>query len=309
MEYCYKDRKEGTGKMKKELLQNQNNWYKGNLHMHTTRSDGRVTPEEAKEIYYQAGYDFIALTDHRRPGTEEQYNGMLLLPGVEWDTGNAQQIPVYHIIGVGMTRSMSLSYEEGLPKPQKMIDEIIAADGIAILAHPHWSLMNPDEMRQLHGLSGAEIYNSVSGVPFNPRRADSSLYFDLWAGAGMMIPAMAADDAHYYAGDQTRSYIMVNAPQCSRNSLVDAIRKGDFYASQGPEIYSITRDEDTIHVSCSQDVKTIIFNSHMPWAENRVQQISNGEAAYRYSKGDQYIRIELIDAEGKMAWSSPYLVD
>ena len=124
-----------------------------------------------------------------------------------------------------------------------------------------------------------------------------------------MIPAMAADDAHYYAGDQTRSYIMVNAPQCSRNGLVDAIRKGDFYASQGPEIYSITMDEDIVYVSCSQDVKTIIFNSHMPWAENRVQQISNGEAAYRYSKGDQYIRIELIDAEGKMAWSSPYLVD
>ena len=68
MEYWYKDRKEGTGRMKKELLQNQNNWYKGNLHMHTTRSDGKVTPEEAKKIYYQAGYDFIALTDHRRPG-------------------------------------------------------------------------------------------------------------------------------------------------------------------------------------------------------------------------------------------------
>ena len=56
--------------MRKELLQNQHNWYKGNLHMHTTCSDGRVSPEQAEDMYEQAGYDFIALTDHRKPGTE-----------------------------------------------------------------------------------------------------------------------------------------------------------------------------------------------------------------------------------------------
>ncbi|MCH4193624.1 MAG: CehA/McbA family metallohydrolase [Butyrivibrio sp.] len=295
--------------MKTELLENQDNWYKGNLHMHTTCSDGRVSPEEAEEIYYQAGYDFIALTDHRKPGTEGHYKDMLLLSGVEWDTGDAQTAPVYHIIGVGMKEKTNLSYTEGAPSPQHIIDVINAAGGIAILAHPHWSVMNPDEMQELHGLAGAEIYNSVSGLPFNPRRADSSLYFDLWAGRGILVRAMAADDAHYYTGDQTRSFIMVNAPECTGDALITAIQKGNFYASQGPKIYSITIEDEYIHIKCSPDVKTVIFNSNMPWAAERVQEVTDGEAFYRYSEQDRYIRIELIDQEGRMAWSSPYSVN
>ena len=39
-------------------------WYKGNLHTHTTNSDGAYTPEETIALYKSKGYDFLALTDH-----------------------------------------------------------------------------------------------------------------------------------------------------------------------------------------------------------------------------------------------------
>jgi hypothetical protein len=39
-------------------------WYRGNLHMHTYWSDGRIFPEQAIEIYKRLGYDFIGLSDH-----------------------------------------------------------------------------------------------------------------------------------------------------------------------------------------------------------------------------------------------------
>ena len=42
------------------------NWYKGNLHTHTTQSDGAVSPEEMMACYRKAGYDFLALSDHNR---------------------------------------------------------------------------------------------------------------------------------------------------------------------------------------------------------------------------------------------------
>ena len=41
-----------------------NKWYKGNLHTHTTSSDGAVSPGEAIKLYNGLGYDFVALTDH-----------------------------------------------------------------------------------------------------------------------------------------------------------------------------------------------------------------------------------------------------
>ena len=36
------------------------------LHIHTTNSDGRATPEESAEIYKAHGYDAIAFTDHNK---------------------------------------------------------------------------------------------------------------------------------------------------------------------------------------------------------------------------------------------------
>lgn len=39
-------------------------WYRGNLHMHTYWSDGRIFPEQAIDIYKKLGYDFLGVSDH-----------------------------------------------------------------------------------------------------------------------------------------------------------------------------------------------------------------------------------------------------
>ena len=50
--------------MKKYLLPNVGNFYKANLHCHTTYSDGKLTPEEVKKAYLAKGYSIVAFTDH-----------------------------------------------------------------------------------------------------------------------------------------------------------------------------------------------------------------------------------------------------
>ena len=37
---------------------------KGNIHTHSTLSDGKRAPEDVVETYHRGGYDFMALTDH-----------------------------------------------------------------------------------------------------------------------------------------------------------------------------------------------------------------------------------------------------
>ena len=96
------------------ILENRGNWYKGNLHMHTTLSDGALDPVEAINIYREAGYDFIAITDHRKVGHLWQDDSFLILPGVEWDTGDAVYMPVYHILGIGMDRD-TVDFYHGAP--------------------------------------------------------------------------------------------------------------------------------------------------------------------------------------------------
>ena len=50
--------------MKKYLLPKDVNWYRANMHCHTTISDGQLTPEEVKEAYKAQGYSIVAYTDH-----------------------------------------------------------------------------------------------------------------------------------------------------------------------------------------------------------------------------------------------------
>ena len=50
--------------MKKYLLPNNVNWYRANMHCHTTVSDGHYSPEEIKKAYKEMGYSIVAYTDH-----------------------------------------------------------------------------------------------------------------------------------------------------------------------------------------------------------------------------------------------------
>ena len=48
------------------FLQDENAlWLKGNIHSHSTFSDGSLTPEEMKDAYRHHGYDFLARRAHR----------------------------------------------------------------------------------------------------------------------------------------------------------------------------------------------------------------------------------------------------
>ena len=49
---------------KKYLISNEGNWYKANLHCHSTFSDGTMTPEEIKDAYMKKGYSIVAYSDH-----------------------------------------------------------------------------------------------------------------------------------------------------------------------------------------------------------------------------------------------------
>lgn len=277
-------------------------WYKGNLHTHTTRSDGRKTPEEVMELYKRKDYDFLSLTDHWVLSEEEERDGLLMLPGCEYDVGGSAQEGIFHIVGVGMKETPPLVKGPALT-PQAIIDAVSGCGGLAVLAHPAWSLNRPADALRLSGLAGTEIYNSVSGVPWNARPY-SGAFVDQLALEGHLLPCFAADDAHFYNGDATRSYILVKAAEKTSAAILDAIRRRDFYATQGPR-FSLAIQGDQVEVTCSP-VSSVVFFSDLVYASDRV---TAGEgitrAVYRLKPGEHFLRVELQDAQGLCAWSSP----
>ena len=279
--------------------------WKGNFHCHTTGSDGWVTPQEAAAQYRQAGYDFLAVTDHRKVTPPPEEPGLLTIPGVELDyrvvTRHAQAV---HIVGVGVHPGI-MQDPTALESPQQGIDAIRACGGLAIFAHPAWSLNEPETIEKLKNLSAVEIYNRCSDFPWNARRADSSEVLDLCFSDGCLLPLAGADDAHQYNGDQCHTALIACAAECTREGILEALEKGNIYASQGPRITELKMEDGVMSLRCTPCRKVIFYSNAIYSKERTAAGEAITEACYRALPRETYLRVEIEDAEGRRAWSSP----
>jgi len=279
--------------------------YKGNLHTHSTVSDGRKTPEEIIELYKAAGYDFLAITDHRKFACPLTYNeGFTVLPGAEFDFDLPGE--VIHIVGVGITEQCVLEHKKERGA-QAAVNAINACGGFAILAHPAWSLNKPSTMLALRGVTASEVYNSVSGLPWNADRADSSLLLDECACYGRLFGFMANDDSHWYNGEHCRAWNMVEAEENTREALLSALRSGHFYSSRGPEIKLFEREGNDFHIVCSP-ARAIWFSSNCVYNSKR-SVTGTGLTEFTYTavpqQGEIYVRATIEDENGMRAWTNP----
>lgn len=277
------------------------------LHTHTTRSDGRATPEESAAIYKAAGYDAIAFTDHWVYNGQEEINGLKIISGCEYNVGSSDTIgDVMHIVGIGMKCDPGLDRKTA--SRQTVIDGIRASGGMAILAHPAWSLNTPQDALELTGFEGVEIYNTVSNVG-QSSRPYSGYFVDILANMGTAYHIIAADDTHIYNGvDDTKSYIMARTEDDSMEQILAAIRRGDFYASQGPELH-VRREGDKIIADCSPCV-TINFLSNSAWVPDRMTRGENlTHAEYPVKAWEKWVRVEVCDDQGCFAWSNVIFLD
>lgn len=275
-------------------------YYKLALHLHTTRSDGKKTPEEVAMEYKAGGYDAVAFTDHWIYGAGGELCGLHILPGAEYNLGgNDTGGCVMHIVGVGMTYDPQLLREN---TRQQVLDAINDAGGIAVLAHPAWSVNTLTHVKELHGFTATEIYNAVSETGMS-MRAYSDHFVDVCANAGIDWSILATDDAHYYGGaDNQKGWVMVKADAFTNEALLAAIRTGDLYATQGPELY-VRKEGNKLIVDCTPcDVIGTVSN--LAWTASRVSRGENmTHFEYEIKETEKWIRVEAIDANGKHAWS------
>ena len=288
-----------------QLFDSNMQFYKGNTHAHSTQSDGRLTPEEVFETYRSAGYDFLALTDHWHVTDERDYKGMLVIPGVEYDFGFETQ--VLHLVclypkaddGRGISRGMS---------HQAVIGHVNRVGGVVIAAHPAWSLNTPEFLASLDGVEISEVYNTMSDEPFNGPRGNSESLLDVAAANGKYYRLVAVDDSHTYCGEQCVSYVMVQATELSVPAILEALRAGRFYATQGPEFHNINIEDGRITVECSP-VSRISFCSNLCWVDDRCRTGQGlTREVYRIHSNERFVRIQITDPDGKKAWSSPIVL-
>jgi hypothetical protein len=144
---------------------------------------------------------------------------------------------------------------------QAVIEHVNRVGGLSIAAHPAWSLNTPQFLASLDGVEIAEVYNTMSDEPFNGPRGNSESLLDVTAANGKYFNLIAADDSHPYRGEHCVSYVMVQAAELSAPAILEGLRAGRFYATQGPEFHSIDIQDGLITVETSP-VSRITFCSN-----------------------------------------------
>lgn len=312
------------------------NWYKGNLHSHTTSSDGRLTPEEAVELYKENGYSFLCFSEHdlytdRRD--EFDCEDFIILPGLEASVilcekeRPGRRLKVHHIHGILGTEEMQRAagakvFEDqefvepekfygtwdGAGEAQRLCDYLRSRGCITVYNHPVWSRVEPEEFIHTEGLWALEIFN------YNTVNESNTGYdcisWDRMLRGGKNIGAAAADDNHNEGifDDACGGFIMVRAEKLTHEDILQNMIKGNYYSSAGPEIYGWGIENGAAWIECSPVYRIdFIVGNHINDGRSLVcrkcgETLQRGEYALR---GDEdYIRIQVSDKYGRTAWTN-----
>jgi len=283
-------------------------WYKGNLHTHTTNSDGAWSPDRVVDEYISKGYDFLFITDHWKvtdiSGLSKK--GFLALSGEELDIGPTELGYHYHIVALNLKKPVSSGLASNA---QELIDLLRSKGAEVVVAHPYWSGLTADDLTNLSGHLGIEIFNST--CYFSIAKGHSVVHWDDLLCKGKLTWGIAVDDAHQHFNnhrpiDICAAWIMAKMPELTESNVMHAIKSGYFYSSNGPVIHDISIQDGKISVSTSE-VKIINFiaNAHNgeSFAAKDTGSITGAE--YQIRGGERYIRIECFDKNGRTAWSNP----
>lgn len=310
------------------LFPTERNQYKGNLHLHSTNSDGHYPPAEAVQLYKDRGYDFVALSDHRRYVKTDAYNteDFLVLNAFEMTSECKATGKLYHIHGiVDDTRAVtndSFVHLQRMPEPkfeslattQGIIDDMMDGGMITMLNHPAWSHNSFEEALTLQNYFAVEIYNHKAEV--RNGNGSSVAHWDYLLNKGRRVWGIATDDAHdtshgHVNGQYFGGWIVVSAKALTPVALVEGLKKGRFYATTGPEIQEISIENDELKVRCS-GAKKIKFLTGRLRREHCVCDLDNGDVTqgqYKINGDEIWVRIEIVDGQGKTAWSNPVFIE
>ena len=298
-------------------------FWRGNLHTHSTLSDGGMTPEATAAAYRSAGYDFVQLSEHFL----EQFgwpiadtrrlraNDFTTLIGGELHAMATAGGDLWHILAAGLPLDFSRPRAgESGPELARRARE---AGAFVVIAHPGWSQLTIEDGRALDAAHAVEIYNHGAAMELD--RGDGAYLLDRLVDEGRRLSVVAVDDAHFNHPDHDAfgGFVEVKAESLDPDALLAALKAGRFYASQGPRLYDVRVGRDEVAVDCSP-VNSIALLTGGSRTLSRVgKQIVGASfdlaAARREARLDdaavKWLRAVVIDAAGRRAWTNPIWFD
>jgi hypothetical protein len=290
-------------------------WLKAALHTHTSNSDGELAPRALARHYARAGYDVVALTDHWHRSEAPSSPELVVLPGVELNCLLPEDRDG-HVLGIGIERDPA-ELEGERRDLEATGDWIVAAGGVAYLAHPYWTGARAGGIELPSSVTGIEVFNA--GCELEVGRGLSSVHWDELLQDGRICPALVTDDSHHPGFDSDHAWTWIRAER-SRESVLGALRTGCFYGSTGPLIHDVETTDGGVVARCTPARSVTLLTG-----KTSGTAVNAGRLGYRYGAdildvtSDGWIvaarldlpdtapfaRLEVVDPAGRRAWTNP----
>lgn len=290
---------------------------KGNLHAHSTVSDGRLTPSLLASCYKDHGYDFIAVTDHNVFSSYGRLEGLPIIAGMELSIlwGGRRLKKAHHLLVLGEGSAYNHLERIAFPhftdadvdflaQTQKTIDFLKEHGYTVVYNHPFWSRTTDYDILPLRGLDMIEVYNHGSELLCDDGYDKASWHKFL--DCGVHINAIATDDNHNWPphDDSFGGWIMVNSASKDPQAILKDIVEGRFYSSTGAYIRNWGIKDGEAWIRCGQ--KSRIFLHHGPDISYSDPVFDAMEASFPIPEGESWLRFEVVDGNGGRAWTNPY---
>ena len=312
-------------------------WHKGNLHSHTTNSDGLLTPQQMTKLYRKKGYSFICISDHdfyTDYRAEFNRSDFKILPGYEAsaflfeDETSGRCLKAHHMNAILGTSAMQEQAPKKRPEhgtaiplrhyfgswdgaavAKEMADDLRSMGFIATYNHPVWSRVHVEEFMHAENIFAMEILN-YNGVNESGTGYDTYIW-DTMLRSGRRMLGLATDDNHNWGtfNDTFGGYIVLKAEQLNHDEIIRNLLSGNYYSSSGPEIYDWGVSDDTVYIECSKvnRINFIVGNalSDGTTVLSRTLKDKIHGASYKLHGHESYVRVECIDKHWRTAWTNP----
>lgn len=298
----------------------QGQFYRGNMHTHSTRSDGLLDPKEVCRRYQAEGYDFIALTDHFVglfdypiiDTTDCRNDSFTTIFGAELHTGVMENGHLWHLVAVGLPLNFTppdaphFRPVKGSESAASIAQRARDAGAFVSIAHPHWSGMTEADARSITAAHAVEIYNH--GCVVDNDRGEGFVTLERLLNEGHRLNLTATDDAHFNTPDHFGGWVMVKAKENTPEALLAALKAGEYYCSTGPEINNIEVSEGSVHIECSSAVTIMIQGQGTSMVTLHGNSRTSATLSRERLASSPWLRVTIIDRAGKRAWSNPVWV-
>jgi predicted metal-dependent phosphoesterase TrpH len=217
-------------------------WYRGDCHVHSVHSDGKLTPGQLAAAARSAGLDFLATTEHNTSGAHEEWGAeagddLLVILGEEVTT------PTGHWLALGIRPGELIDwrYRAGDALIGQHLGQVHRAGGLCVVAHPNAPYGSGIFGYPYQGFDAVEVWNGLwaSDRPWNADNAAALAEWDRTLAAdapgGQWRPAMGNSDTHR-EGQIGGPHNVVLADELSTGAVLAGLRAGRSWIAESAVI-------------------------------------------------------------------------